>query len=590
MPAATPNPETLEDLFDQVNSGNDEKSKLLALSKAKSFIMNKMSSEMIRESFINESANFESLFSLDIWKDKLEDGAMINFIEPYEIVEKIFGNFVTLIDLISNFKEQIQFLINQNKDEKVKHICVSNMIKLTKSLKIEDFEEFPDPCGKITEFETSLKQILPNFVHQIPELTVSYSELLAQLFCHLTTHLNKLESTLIEKHHNITAVFSSTVFDDNPELTHEFQRVKKINKTVQLRIMDIFIKLAAISKDHLINISEPIYKLDANIKELLDSSDILAKLNVIEILSNLGITFHGYEYLQHKGHLKTLLDDLINSDFNPFGSFTEAAIMKLFSHIAKTMPEKIEENHPEYFKLLFHYSSLEDLLKNETQINLSIQTFIYLFESNIVKKLICETHKIEFETLLCRLVFILRNIIDEQMKTDCLICISEIISADPTLLHVEHNETKWLHSPWIESMSDLTEWFYKKLTIECSHDALFKLCLGLAKAPFLSTRLAAQLFFKALAQTKWGLSLLFTETNSVKKTEFIDYLLVRTYDNEKEGQDSKFDLIKLICANFKLNNDLFSLIGEGNLEGLEEYIKLGAFYTPAPLKVATESN
>merc|ERR1712127_220608 len=275
--------------------------------------------------------------------------------------------------------------------------------------------------------------------------------------------------------------------------------------------MDIFIKLAAISKDHLINISEPIYHLDANLKDILNSNDILAKLNVIEILSNLGITFHGYEYLRHNSHLKNLLNDLINSDFNPFGSFTEAAIMKLFSHIAQVMPDKIEDNFPEYYKLLFHYSYSEDLLKNETQINLAIQTFIYLFGSNVVKKFIYEKHENEFKKLLKRLVFILRNVIDEQLKSDCLICIAEIISADPLLLHEEHNETKWKNSPWIESMAELTENFYKSLTVEFTHDDLFKLCLDLAKAPFLSTRLAAQLFFKALAQSKWGLTLLFTD-------------------------------------------------------------------------------
>ena len=130
--------------------------------------------------------------------------------------------------------------------------------------------------------------MLPDFFRQIPEATQSYSELISELLCQLTTKLNVIESSLIDKHHNIVAVFSSTVFDDNHALTEELHKIAKMNSTMQIRILDIFIKIAAISSDHLKNISELVYGLDNNLKELLHSHDILVKLNVIELLSNLG--------------------------------------------------------------------------------------------------------------------------------------------------------------------------------------------------------------------------------------------------------------------------------------------------------------
>ena len=135
--------------------------------------------------------------------------------------------------------------------------------------------------------------MLPKFVRQIPECNVQYSEKIGILFCHLTTRLNKFESVLIEKYHNMTAVFSSTVFDDNAELLHEFQRASKSSKTVQIRVIEIAVQLGAISREHLISISEQCFSLDSNLRELLHSQDILAKLNVIEIISNLG-KFHFY--------------------------------------------------------------------------------------------------------------------------------------------------------------------------------------------------------------------------------------------------------------------------------------------------------
>jgi hypothetical protein len=111
-----------------------------------------------------------------------------------------------------------------------------------------------------------------------------------------------------------------------------------------------------------------------------------------------------------------------------------------------------------------------------------------------------------------------------------------------------------------------------------------------AREPFRDLRLTAHLFFKALAQSKWGIKLLFSDKKFLKKADFVSsYLINRRVEVEKEGLESKLELIKLICANFKLNYELFPIIGEGDLEKLEEYIRLGAYYTPSGQSVAFES-
>lgn len=329
----------------------------------------------------------------------------------------------------------------------------------------------------------------------------------------------------------------------------------------------------------------------------------------------LAITYHGYGFLENKGHLRGLMDDLLVSDLlkdtSPFGQITETAIVKLFSYITKVMPESIYEKFPQYFDLLFQYVSYDDILKNENQINLAIQTFTYLFDSNLIKRFIHEKYEVKFNALLQSLISILQQVIDEDIKASCLICISEIISPDPSLLNADKINEKWIHSPWIDPLSELSENFYKSLVSSITHDSLFKLCLSelysmkskielplivilileLAKEPFLATRLAAQMFFKALAQSKWGLTLLFTENTFIKKHEFAnEYLINRTIEIEKAGMESKYELVKLICANFKVNTELFPLIGEGDLEALDEYIRLGPVYAARVSKVAFESN
>ncbi len=133
MPSQDLTPSTLIELFDQIESAENQKAKSLVLSKAKSYILNEMTPEMITNSFVVNKENFEILFTLKIWKDKLDLG-MVEYTEPYEIIEKIFKNFKSLIEIIDNFKEQIMFIMTQNKDEKIKHICVKYLTKLTHSL------------------------------------------------------------------------------------------------------------------------------------------------------------------------------------------------------------------------------------------------------------------------------------------------------------------------------------------------------------------------------------------------------------------------------------------------------------------------
>lgn len=131
MPSLESTP--LLDLFDQIDSTKDEKTKSLALAKAKFYILNEMTPQMIKETFAKEEQNFESLFGLNIWKNSLQDSSL-TYTEPYDIIVKIFSSFKSLVELVDEFKEQILFLINQKKDEQAKHICIENMIRLTKSL------------------------------------------------------------------------------------------------------------------------------------------------------------------------------------------------------------------------------------------------------------------------------------------------------------------------------------------------------------------------------------------------------------------------------------------------------------------------
>jgi hypothetical protein len=125
----------LIDLFLQLESSKNTKTKSELLGKAKYLIFNSMSNEQIIE-FFADKLNFENLFSLNIWTRSLEETSITEFSEPYEIIERIFSCFTSMLELFSKFREKVFFLITQDQDEKVKHILLKHLIQLAKSLSI----------------------------------------------------------------------------------------------------------------------------------------------------------------------------------------------------------------------------------------------------------------------------------------------------------------------------------------------------------------------------------------------------------------------------------------------------------------------
>jgi hypothetical protein len=134
MPSIEDVSSKLIELFTQVETASDFKTKSMTLANAKMFIFNEMNHENLMDFFVKISTNFEQLFMLNVWSKSLSDKASVEFFEPYEIIDKIFSLFGSLIELTDLFKIQLIFLINQMQDEQVKHLCIKTLVKLTKQL------------------------------------------------------------------------------------------------------------------------------------------------------------------------------------------------------------------------------------------------------------------------------------------------------------------------------------------------------------------------------------------------------------------------------------------------------------------------
>jgi hypothetical protein len=417
---------------------------------------------------------------------------------------------------------------------------------------------------------------LPALIKQIPAATLSYSSLLSEFICILALKFSYVE--------NVQTNFK-LIFTD--EMINELEETSKQNSVIKFRVFELIVKLAACSNE-LTNVSELKFNLSKKLNEYLnDKNDVLSRINCIEILTDLAVTNYGYDLLYTNGHLKILYQDLNNED----DVFTLPSILKLFSVLTRLRPSQMNENFPGYFEFLFKHVFTDDLVRYETAMKLSLETFGYLFESNEMKAFFNQFYTRQFNSLLDKLVWFLKNSIKDDLRINCLICITELIATDCKLLTLAcDTDIKWQTSEsvfnpiWI----NLAYSYYQRLISTVTHEDLFNLCLTIAKQPWSQTRLAAHLYFKAMAQTKWGLTLLFTP-NKYNEKFLDDYLMNRTTEIEKLGLESKYELIKLINANFNLNTDLSHLIDENDLLKISTYVRQGAIYSISQFRVATEN-
>jgi len=439
---------------------------------------------------------------------------------------------------------------------------------------------------------SNLKELMPLFIKQVPKTTVSYTQLLGQLFCCLT---NSVQTTQMQVEDSIEqSVFNASIFENNPSLVKEMENVSQINSVNSFRIFEIIIQLACCSNEHLIKLCESELKLSDKIQFYLNNKrDVLAQLNCIELLFSLSKTNHGYEYMNKMGYLNKFVCYLKGEEDDLSSTFLIPSIVKLFSHLARIKFGTF--NCSDYYDFLFEQLLNNDLERNysNSYLNLAIQTWTYLFELNYVVETIYKNYETKFLMLVNKLAWIVKNLINEEVKSNALLCISTLLSIDASLLHTEQTVLKWTKLPNLDEYSKLAYFFYQALASErCSNEKFFSLVLNLGRQPFVETRLAAQAYFKALAQTTWGLNALFMPNEYNKEEVFFSgYLLNRSIELEKIGLESKYELVKLIHANLEANPELVHLIhGEMNFHRLKKYIQEGPFFTKIESKVAFESN
>ncbi len=117
---------------------------------------------------------------------------------------------------------------------------------------------------------------------------------------------------------------------------------------IRCRVYDVSVAIAKQCPGHLEAVAYAIDRLCTD----LDTNDILLELNILEFVSDLAQTDHGWLYLENKGIFKKISEKLDNLERNALRNVLFPGYMKFFGNIALKQPTKIIQGFPLFINAL----------------------------------------------------------------------------------------------------------------------------------------------------------------------------------------------------------------------------------------------
>jgi 26S proteasome non-ATPase regulatory subunit 5 len=126
--------------------------------------------------------------------------------------------------------------------------------------------------------------------------------------------------------------------------------------------------------------------------------------------------------------------------------------------------------------------------------------------------------------------------------------------------------------------SSLTEQIYRLCNRVFS---ILPIVIQIAKQPFVDLRLAAYRYLLVLTRSPWALHAMNAEPG------FLEFLLNRSTEKDREGKEAKFAIIQSICQN---GEEAKLALGNVNYLKLRRYINEGVFYVEPEANVAFDGS
>ncbi|GAA5810808.1 hypothetical protein MFLAVUS_004235 [Mucor flavus] len=332
-----------------------------------------------------------------------------------------------------------------------------------------------------------------------------------------------------------------------PTCTMMLSQLLRINGTISFRVYDLIIKVAAVSDDAFSR-CEASGLLKEFIKEL-ESTDLLIKINAIELLNEIATTTAGLAFLEKAALLESISAVLDNpNDADAVVALVKCAVIKFFGTLGENKTGQFESMITKYDI----FAKLEKCLEssNEEIVIVTISS-LGLIGSHIAGLELISKQKSLLETY-----FDLLESSIGQVKGTFLLSLSKMIS-------VKENE-------------QLTLDLFNRIQ---GRPSTLNSLIKEAKQPEDSIRVASFALMQAIAYHAWGSQLM------AQSNEFMKYILNRSTEYTELGQTWKYAIIQTMAS----APDASHLFKEYYAQ-LVVYIRQGAYHKTLEPVAAVESS
>lgn len=334
------------------------------------------------------------------------------------------------------------------------------------------------------------------------------------------------------------------------------------NAVVKFRIYDVFV-------DYITKYPEYIEEckrcgiFDDLVRTILHSNDILSQLNALELLSQIAVSSPaGLDFIQEAGVMSWLSNTYSggdgDDDVDPLTSFLLPGCVKFIGVLCATNPMEIIPHYKHMVRKIFQDVNNEDI----TLSCLCVETISFICTKDQGLKVLYETEP----DALKHVVMVMTSTISNPGEDD-YVRERTLQSLTSMFHHDDVNDVQ---------LTNICEKLYRYLNDDNPMTYLFKL----VRIPFAEVRHGAFKLLAHLSKYSW------VEQDMVLCAGFIEYLLDRNTETEKEGHELKFVIVQhLARSSTALDN-----FGVGYFDKLDKYCEQGAFYSESHVSVTYEGD
>nr|XP_014346172.1 PREDICTED: 26S proteasome non-ATPase regulatory subunit 5 [Latimeria chalumnae] len=286
-----------------------------------------------------------------------------------------------------------------------------------------------------------------------------------------------------------------------------------------------------------------------DLKDVMAKSDII-RYRVYELIVEISsMSPISLGYCINSGVLSQLIGELTGDDI-----LVSTGLVKFFGNLAVVdSPQYICEQYPAFVEKVFEMAEGQD----QTMIGVALDT-LGVLGSNIEGKQVLQKTGGKFQSVLKKMGHVAKSA-PTDLRLRSLDAIASILSLLP--------------DQQTEDLLGMTESWFNSLSSKP-----MELFQSISTQPFPELHCSALKVFIAIASQTWGQKLM------INTPGFVEYVVDRSVDPDKDSKDAKFELVKTL-VNSKTIAEVF---GNQHYLRLRSYLREGPYYIKAVSTVAVE--